>query len=111
MGLVGTVGEEDAVEIFQGEAAAQLERDILDDLFHVLLHGGKTTLLDEHQATPDASSIDKCRVCQGENLEIMRKSAKTAITFRVACLTADLFWKHSPPQKKAVEAFRTWSPK
>ena len=37
MGLVGAVGEEQTVEVLEGEAAAQPLRHLLHELLHVLL--------------------------------------------------------------------------
>ncbi|MNI54027.1 hypothetical protein D3C73_1088910 [compost metagenome] len=38
VGLVGAVGQENAVEVLQGQSSAQLQGHAFNDLFHVLLH-------------------------------------------------------------------------
>ena len=58
------------------------------------------SVTDEHQATPDALVLDKCRASGGKNPDIPGMFTTATIAFRVAWLTADLFWNHSPPQKK-----------
>ena len=44
MGLVGAVGEQQAVQVLKGQATSQLLRHLLDELFHTLLLHGPTLL-------------------------------------------------------------------
>ena len=41
MRLVGAVREQEPVEVFERKAPAQLQRHLLHELFHILLHAAR----------------------------------------------------------------------
>ena len=108
--LVGAVGEQQAVEILQREAAAQFQRDLLHELFHVLLLHAATLLPivpgrecgGERHPTDSRRHLtlrrlDKCPVRYLEKPGIPRKPAAAARPCLSPASQPDLFWKYDFP--------------